>query len=212
MTDQERKQVLKMIAEGKITAEEGLRLLQALEQEPAEGEAEPVGAEAGPSSESGAETRPPTGAEFRSIAARGRRLWHIPLWIGVGFTLLGAGLMYWAMQASGFGFWFYCAWLPFLLGVLVMALAFASRSSRWLFVRVEQRRGERPGRIVFGFPLPLRLAAWFLRNFGHRIDDLRETNVDELLQMLDDSRVWQEPLIVNVDRGEDGERVQVFLG
>ena len=36
MTDQERNQVLKMIEDGKISPEEGLRLMQALDQVPAE--------------------------------------------------------------------------------------------------------------------------------------------------------------------------------
>ncbi len=42
MTDQERNQVLKMIADGKITPEEGLQLMQALDQDdPAEESPEP---------------------------------------------------------------------------------------------------------------------------------------------------------------------------
>ena len=47
MTDQERNQVLKMIEEGKISPEEGLRLMQALEQSPAEDQSPALQAGAG---------------------------------------------------------------------------------------------------------------------------------------------------------------------
>ena len=206
MASEEKKQILKMVAEGKITAEEAMRLIKVLEENPSEDKVEiispAVGAGSGMSVDAG----------LAATAARTRRLWQIPLWVGVGVTVLGGALMYWAMQAAGFGFWFYCAWLPFLLGVAAIALAVGSRRSRWLFVKVEQKPGDKPGRFVFGFPLPLRLAAWFLRNFGHHIRDLDRTNVDEILVALNATTSSDAPLIVNVDEGENGERVQVFIG
>ena len=222
MTDQERAHVLKMIADGKITPEEGLRLMQALDQNPAEDEMKVIEPEAGPGSgpEAGAE-KPEEKAEktgleadpkMARVKATVRRLWQVPLWIGVGITVLSALGMYKVMSGPGMNFWFYCLTLPLLLGVLVMVAAVGSRRARWLFVDVHQKPGERPGRIFLGVPLPLKLAAWFLRNFGHKIDDLKGTNVDEVIQIVESGLIGEEPLVVNVDEGEDGERVQVYIG
>jgi hypothetical protein len=101
-----------------------------------------------------------------------------------------------------------------MFGVAVIAVAGWSRTARWLFVNVEQPRGDVPRRIFFGFPLPIGLAGWFLLNFGHHIEGLRHTNVDEVVEAISmaTSATNGAPLIVNVDEGEDGERVQVYIG
>jgi hypothetical protein len=146
------------------------------------------------------------------IKSTARRLWQIPLWIGIGVTILSALGMYWIMQAAGTNFWFYFLTLPMLLGVAIVAIAVGSRRARWIFVDVHQKPGERPQRIFLGFPLPLKFAAWFLRTFGHNIPDLKNTNVDEVIQVIESGFSGDEPLVVNVDEGEDGERVQVYIG
>jgi hypothetical protein len=50
-----------------------------------------------------------------------------------------------------------------------------------------------------------------MRNFGDKIeiDGLRNVPVDQLLDAIEQS---DDPLIVNVDEGEEGEKVQVFIG
>ncbi|MDO9130922.1 MAG: hypothetical protein Q7U34_13760 [Anaerolineales bacterium] len=53
---------------------------------------------------------------------------------------------------------------------------------------------------------------WFLRNFGHYIPSLEKTNIDEVIQVVKTSFSSDEPLIVNVDEGDEGERVRVFIG
>ena len=125
----ERMHILQMIEDGKITAAEGLSLLNALTgaKPGAEGGgAEPV-PEAPPAEAEKAQAMPEMG--------KWKQWWLIPLWIGLGITFFGGLLMYWAYAAGGFSFWFACAALPFTLGVLVAALASASRSSRWIHVR-----------------------------------------------------------------------------
>jgi hypothetical protein len=69
-----------------------------------------------------------------------------------------------------------------------------------------------PHQIVFGLPLPLGWVGWFLRNFGQYIEGLRHSDVDEIIQFINDGFSLKEPLIVNIDQGEHGERVQVYLG
>ncbi len=224
MTDQEREQVLKMIENGTISPEDGLKLMQTLDQSPAEDEVTAVPVEKG-SESSHEESAGKNGAEGQAdkasfeadpridrVKSTVRRLWQIPLWIGVLITILSAWGMYSLVQAANLNFWFYCLSAPLLLGVLVIAAAAGSRKARWIFVDVHQRPGEKPARIFLGFPLPLKLAAWFLRTFGRYIPDLKKTNVDEVIQMVETGFTGEEPLVVNVDDGDDGERVQVYIG
>jgi hypothetical protein len=215
MTDQERNQVLKMIEENKISPEEGLRLMQALEQSPAEDQSPATDAGAGEKSAgeaqvegSGLEADP----RIERVKSTVRRLWQIPLWIGIGITVLSAAGMYLILRGPGMNFWFYFMILPLLLGVAVIAAAVGTHKARWLFVDVHQKAGEHPQRIFLGFPLPLKLAAWALRTFGHYIPDLEKTNVDEVIQMVETGFTGDTPLIVNVDEGDEGERVKVFIG
>jgi hypothetical protein len=222
MTDQERSQVLKMIENGQITPEEGLHLMQALDQSPVE-DSQPAPDIAAATSTSAEESGEPahdktSGFEvdprIESIKSTVRRFWQIPLWIGIAITVLSALGMYAVMRGPGMNFWFYFLLLPLLLGVVVITLAVGSHRARWLFVEVKQKPGERPERIFLGFPLPLKFAAWFLRTFGGMIPGLRNNNVniDEISRLLETGFSGQEPLIVNVDEGEGSERVKVFIG
>ena len=198
----ERMQILQMIEDGKVSAAEGLRLLDALNSPPA------AAAPPEPSS-----APPSAGALPDEDLTRWRRWWIVPMWIGTGIVLVGAMLMYAAYSATGhLGFWFGCATLPFILGVIVMALAGFSQSARWLHVRVKTGQEEWPRNIAISFPLPIGLTAWFLRTFGSRIPKLRETGVDELIMALGEHTSAEAPLYINVDEGSNGEKVQVYIG
>jgi hypothetical protein len=241
VSDSERAKILEMIESGTITAEEGLTLLEAL-GESAEPEVhdlsevgvlpppiagrtpdlldielddgdsipDPDGAEA---FEAEVEVLPddPTPPDPEEIQ-RWKRWWVIPLWVGTGITVLGGLLMYWAFSANGYGFWFACAWFPFLLGVALLALAWGSRTAPWIHVRVHQAQGEKPQKIAISFPIPIRLTTWGLKTFGHRIPHMENTSLDEILLALKDISQDETPLLVDVEDGEDGERVQVFIG
>ncbi|MFH2103656.1 MAG: hypothetical protein ABIJ39_09925 [Chloroflexota bacterium] len=209
MTDLEREQVLKMIEDGKITPEEGLGLIRALEEDP------PLDDHVVIPPAMGQESRPDQDPALREVGVRARRLWQVFLWIGIVVTVLSGALMFWAMQAAGYNFWFFCAWLPFILGVVMISMAAGGRNSRWLYVNVEPKPGKKEPHIVLGFPLPLKFAAWFLRTFGDKIPELKNTSLDEIIQAVetfDASTADNQPLIVSVDDGDDGERVQVYIG
>lgn len=208
MTNEERNRILKMIADGKITAEEGLKLLQALESAPEE-----------EASASATQSQPAETVEERAVEstltrlhASARRLWHIPLWIGTGITLLSAWGMYALLVASRLNFWFYCLLAPLLLGVALIILAVASRNATWLVVDVRQKAGARPGRIFFGLPLPMKVVTWSLRTFGHNIPDLQDANL--AAEVLEKGLSTAEPLIIHASDDENGEggTVQVYLG
>jgi hypothetical protein len=209
MTDQERNQVLKMIEDGKISPEDGLKLMQALEQNPADDDRTAAGgSNRAAREESGLDQDP----RLEGLKASARQLWQIPLWIGVFIILLSAFGMYAILQGPGLNFWFYFMILPLLIGVLLMAVGVGSRTARWLYVDVRGKPGEGPRHIFLGFPLPLKLAAWFLRTFGGYIPELRKTDVDDVIEILSTGLNGDEPLVVNVDQGDGGEKVRVYIG
>ncbi|MBN1145935.1 MAG: hypothetical protein JXA78_01665 [Anaerolineales bacterium] len=253
-----RMQVLEMIESGRISAEEGLSLLQALAgaEEPAGAESPVEAGEPAPGEEASAVAEMPTWPSVSAYAAapdqavdlgaapqveeparspgaqaspagtsagrspgelpleaqKWRRWWMIPLWIGAGVTALGGALMYWAMQASGMGFWFVCASLPFALGVLILALAFQSRVSPWLHLRVQQAPGEWPERIAFSFPILAQPMIWFLRAFGRYIPKLEQTSLDEVILAISETTSPETPIYIQVDDDEDGEKVEIYIG
>jgi uncharacterized membrane protein len=245
----ERMRILEMIENGEISAEQGLQMLAALQQEeprqspPAAERLQAVSelpaesaAPAEPASTGSVDAGVSTGAtspspsdqttrgeplkpevispEQRQDFARWKDYWTIPLWIGVSITILGAALISWAVQSGKIGFWFYCALLPVMFGVLLIAIGSWSRTARWLHVRVQQPPGEKPQRIAISFPLPVTLAIWFFRVFRHRIPGMENVpqNIDELLVSVRDSTSPENPLYIRVDDDEDGEQVEIFIG
>jgi hypothetical protein len=204
-------QILQMIEDGRISAGEGLKLLDSLKQPEAlpaaEAQTPPTGAAPGSQKRRAAEADP--GLD------KWRRWWVVPMAVGTSIVLVSALLMYGAYQSGGFGFWFACTTVPFALGVLVMALAGFSQSARWIHIRVkrgERDTGDGPRNIAISFPLPIRFTAWVLRTFGHFIPKLEETGVDELVMALAEHTSSDSPFFVDVDNGEGGEKVQVYIG
>jgi uncharacterized integral membrane protein len=200
MSAEERRKILQMVADGKISAEEAATLMRSLE-ELAEAEIEVVETE----SASGGERV--SASEFDQIRERAKLFEWIPLGVGIILTILTSWWMFSIQQKSGLNFWFFCMSMPFLLGVFLIAL---SGASRWLYVNVDRsRQSDGPKNITLAFPLPLGLAGWFLKNFGSH---LQWSRVDEILTAISAAKTVTEPLIVNVDEGDGGERVQVFIG
>ena len=231
MTDKnERIQILEMIKSGVITAEEGARLLQALEaddrlEESPDDQAHNSASDGMPGASSGSYSgtvEDEFGSldgevienEFEPNIEKWKRYWVIPLWIGVGITILGSLLMLWVYQSTGFSFWFACTWLPFLIGVALIAMAWGSRSARWLHLRVQQEPGEWPQTIAFSFPLPLNFAAWIMRTFGQFIPEVNKYGLDfdQIIKSFADSTTPETPFYVEVDEGDHGEKVQIYIG
>ncbi|HBX70976.1 MAG TPA: hypothetical protein DEH25_16765 [Chloroflexi bacterium] len=233
-TESERTKILEMIESGVISAEDGIKLLDVLDDdlevsalpelesspevaEPLTNFSEELPNDFDESPEEVLEPDEvyhpepmPTSPDLGDIK-KWKRWWVIPMWIGVGITVIGGALMYGAFARSGIGFWFACAWFPFMLGVLVMALAWASRTAPWLHVRVQQKPGETPQRIAISFPLPVGLAGWGLRTFGHYIPNMEGVDLEGVMKALKESAKDGTPFFVDVD-DEDGEHVQVFIG
>jgi hypothetical protein len=224
--ESERLQILEMIERGVISAAEGVRLLNALQGEPGEGDAPVLNAGVAAAPEKPASPPEPevveeafpsraksssASADFAPGVKKWRRWWWIPLSIGIGITVISGLLMFLAYQKSGFGFWFACLWFPLLFGVIVISLAAASRTARWLHVRVHQEPGEWPQTIAISLPIPIRFTAWILRIFRPHIPNMDKTSLDEVILALEKTSPDQ-PFYVEVDEGENGEKVEVYIG
>lgn len=209
MSSEERRKILQMVQEGKISAEQASSLMRALDTDadPSDPDVEVI--ETGASS-GGERVAAP---EFEEVKARARRFAMIPLWVGVFLTIFSAWGMYSIQQNAGVNFWFFFLLIPLLLGVLLIALGAGAQNSKWLYVNVDRRNAhDGPRNITLGFPLPLGLTAWVLRNFGHSIRGMNNTNVDEIIQILDATGKSGAPLIINANDNGDGEHVQVYIG
>ncbi|MBN2043984.1 MAG: hypothetical protein JW757_03090 [Anaerolineales bacterium] len=228
--------ILKMIETGEITPDEGAELLKNLEHPP---EAEPESGEtiqadvldrldkgeinadqaiqllntsthrSGVESEIRKEenfSSPPTISDEE--LRKWKQWWTLPLYIGVAIVALSSLWINTSYQNSGYGFWFFCAWIPLLIGVLFIMLSLGSRSGPWIHVRVKSPTE----RVAISIPAPLKLTGWVLNTFGHYIPHMDHTSVDEILSALEQTTKQGAPLYVNVDEGEDGEKVEVFIG
>lgn len=216
MSSEERKKILQMVEEGKISAEDAAKLMRALdedaESEAAEAEIEVIESGAGFGYESDASRRVEA-PEFDAIKARARRFSLIPLWVGVFVTVFSAWIIYSIQQNAGVNFWFYCMTLPLMFGVLLIALGAGGRSSRWIYVDVDRRDAkpsDGPQRITLGFPIPFGLVAWFFETFGHNINGMDRGKVEGIVQMMHATKDSKEPLMVNVE--DDDAHVQVYIG
>lgn len=214
----ERMQILRMIEEKRITPNQGVELLEALSIAE-EGISEQIDiADSGVSEpqlsaawmpvaedESPEETTEPSAAppDFSGF----RHLWLIPLAAGGLLSAIGVGLFVLVQAISAGSFFLICGVLPTLLGLAIILLAFWSRTARWLHVRV---RGEQ--RISLSFPLPLRLAGWLLHLVRPLVPQLEEMSLDEVILSLDESLATGGGFYVDVQDGQDGEQVQVYIG
>ncbi len=213
MSSEERRKILQMVADGKISAEEAAILMRAMEEE---------AAEEAPSAEPEIiEVRPGFGGErseapeLEEVRRRAGRFSGAFLWFGILFTVFSAWALFGIQQNAGLNFWFYCMTLPLMLGIMLIALGAKSKTSRWLYVNVDRSQSkdnDGPRKISLAFPLPLGFASWFIRTFGSRIEDLKDKNLDAVADVIMMAKDMTEPLVVHVDDDNDGTKVQVFIG
>jgi hypothetical protein len=183
--EQNSMKILEQLEQGKIDMQEAERLLNSgsLPQDPRSPDPAP-------------DPKPPRTAE----------LWLIPFAIGFAGIVTGAWL-----AALG-GWWWLCAGPLLLVGILAVTIASLSQRSAWIHVQVNMRQDRWPRRISLHLPVPVRFASRVVRVFRPHIGGLQDTGVDELLMALEDELSPETPLWVQVDEGENGERIEVTFG
>jgi hypothetical protein len=197
--ENERLEILKMLEAGQIDAQEAASLLAALAESEAAEDAAESPAEGLPS-----DREPPEPMETRWA-----RFWIYPMMAGGAILLLGALIVGLVSLSGGAWGWLLCGWPLLLLGLLVLVLALWSRSATWMHLRISEQ-GKR--KMAFSFPVPLGLAAWAIRIAQPFVPQLRDTGVDEVILAVRDSASKGEPLYIDVQDDEDGERVELYIG
>ena len=213
MVDETKRKVLDMVEQGQVTPDEGLRLINALEgnDKKTAGSSPPqLGEVAYIPGEDGTSTPPSIPEEEMARMKKMKRWWILPFTIGLIISLMGAIWMFTGYQNNGFGWGFWLAWLPFLLGIALVAASFPTNQSVWLHVRVKQKSGSKPERINISFPIPLRFVNWFIVSFGDRIPGVAGQTTGDLTAILDDLSP-EKPFYVHVE-DDDGEDVEIYIG
>jgi hypothetical protein len=219
-TSDERQQVLRMIADGKITPEEGARLLAALG-----GGAPPALAESAASTEPTDDLPHPEQADTQQQAYTPeqevipppieaqlpdtRHWWQAPFWIGAALLVAGAFTLAGALSSSAVCLALLCGLPLLLIGILAIIVAWFARNGPWVHIRV---KNDRPGEHNINLSVPLDLGVVAVRVAEPFVPQMRNTGVDDVILSMKDNVQKDQPLIIDVHDDEDGEHVQVIVG
>jgi len=138
--------------------------------------------------------------------------WLIPMFFGALVTVSSTSWLYQSYLNTGLSFRFWVSWIPFLIGIGLIYIAFVLMQSRWLYINIKQPVGEKPARIFLGFPVPLQLISKFYFLFKGKLpNQVKGMDIEELLTAFEDSTSSSTPMIINVD-DEDGTKVEIYFG
>jgi hypothetical protein len=205
----EAQQILQMLQEGKITADEASELLAALQPgSPPPGLGEGRGG--GQSRESGAAPShaPPDLKRFR-------RLCQIPFYVALVVLILSGWGLYAIYRHAEYRVTSGFVWMLilFILVVGATAIAFWMGMAPWLHVRIQESDGGK--RIAISLPLPLTLAGWGMNLARRFVKDEAAAHLDtvaELLKAMKGSLGTSKADPIAIDVDGNGERVQVYIG
>ncbi|MGB2894871.1 MAG: hypothetical protein WBB65_01735 [Anaerolineales bacterium] len=144
--------------------------------------------------------------EVPILSNRWKHWWVIPFSIG-----LAVGVTGWGLSQLG-GWWWICAGPLLVVGVLAMIFSVATYRSPWVHIRVKTGEDHWPRRIAISLPLPLSLTARILKWRGLFPGGLDATGIDDLILALEGNLSSEEPIYIEIDEGESGESVEVYLG
>lgn len=215
MTEAERKQILAMISEGKITAEEGYDLISSLNEEPDDAfEADESASAEDPDEaligvvepEAYGGDHPEFDENTRAKMERSKTWWDLAAGVGLVIVIVSAYGMYAVQTSYGLNFWFFTLFIPLLLGVLLLIIGLPNKQDKWVFVQVVSPDAGKM--IVFSFPLSI---VRDLLGFGLRFVPVEAGSAtQEFFDAITSNQGNASPIFVNVD--DEGSKVQIFIG
>lgn len=206
---QAEQQILQMLSDGIISADEARNLLEALKSQ----RTDPIIIDADTTSEDVLEGDiiTPRSTEPPPELSRYRRFWLIPFLIAVGSILLsgmGLFLLYQSVNPAFLGF--FCLWPIFIGALLSAAVLILAQRSTWLYLNIEERNGVK---IRAAFPLPLSFVKWAVRIARPFVPAEQFMYLQLAASLVDmmQSSPDRDPIAINVDDG-NGDRVQIYIG
>jgi hypothetical protein len=213
------REILERVERGELSAEQGAALMGGENYEApapapvAAAAPDPVPAQSAVGAEAPQppQPQPEPDPELEARLDYWKRWWLIPLWVGMGVFLVGAGLIAWAYGGQR-TFWFVCGFFPLLFGLLVMATSWWSQTARWVHIRIREEKNGSVNRVVISLPVPIRLLGWALRLFGGRIPGLSEQKDvrDSLPILFEELERSRDPISIEV-QDKNGSDVRVYI-
>jgi hypothetical protein len=221
-TTEERQQVLRMVAEGKITPEEGARLLAALSGNPAVPDmpsAAPDPASDAPQAEPQAAAQqqaytpeqevisppPPIDTSIPDT----RHWWQVPFWISLALLMAGAFALAGALSSGAICLVILCGLPLLMIGILGVIIAWFARNGPWVHIRVKHKN---PADRDINLSVPLDLGVMTVRVAEPFVPQMKNTGVDDVIVSMKNNVQKDKPLIIDVNDDDDGEHVQVIVG
>ncbi len=230
MTEEsERMRILEQVDKGELSAEEGIG---ALSEAPSNNKAEEKGSPPSPlqvlealekgeiSAEEATEqladrskpdeTVPLTNNAYEvssGLESKKGRVWQLLITVGLGLILLSAFWMNTRIQSAGYDFWFFSAWLPLAIGVLLISIGWASRNAYWLSVNIHSSDNGGSDKLNFHIPLPLGILRWVIFRFEHRINGVNMAKLNELLTV---KGPLKEPIVIQIE-DDDGDEIEAII-
>jgi hypothetical protein len=223
-TSEERQQVLRMVAEGKITPEEGSRLLAALSGNPSVMDMPSAAPDPVPETTETAQAEqsepqqqtytpeqevisppPPIDAHLPDT----RHWWQVPFWIGAALLIAGAFTLAGALSSGAICIVLLCGLPLLMIGILAVVVAWFARNGPWVHIRVKHKH---PGDRDINLSVPLDLGVMTVRVAEPFVPQMKHTGVDDVIVSMKDNVQKDRPLIIDVNDDEDGEHVQVIVG
>jgi hypothetical protein len=196
---EEKKKVLEMVESGRITAEEGAKLLDLVSESPP-ADAEPMAPPDGAADVNGQTPGEPQ--------RRVRPYWRQAVFVGAIIMIVSGAVLADAYRRSGVSLWTWLfGWLPLFLGLAMVTISAWARTARWVQMRIRSDDDY----LVFSFPLPLGLGAAvvsFLRPF---VPQMHHSGIDELILALRDGLPDDEPVTIEVSNEDEGEHVEIVI-
>ena len=223
-TSEERQKILQMISSGKISAEEGTRLLNALSGYPQPDQpAPPEQPQIAPPVDRAEETQaaqqekaptpesevidPPPPIDVNMPDTR--HWWQVPFWIGLAVLMAGAFTLAGALSSGAVCFVLLCGLPLIFIGLIMIIVAWFARNGPWVHIRV---KNNRPGQHNVNISVPLDLGVVAVRVAEPFVPQMRNTGIDDVIVSLKNNVKGDQPVIIDVNDDEDGEHVQVIVG
>ncbi len=112
-------------------------------------------------------------------------------------------------SGAGIDFWFFFAWLPFALGLLLLVTGWQSKVNPFIKIDVRSKSKSEKYRIQVGLALPKRFIAWGLHQYSKGKHGLSFDGMDDILDKMQNG-LSDEPILIHVD--DEDEDIEIVIG